>query len=148
MLWWVVATGCRQPAPGDDGTGDDSPSESGVRVASGDTSVGSETATTGTTAATGDTGRIVDCSGELPAVPFSYDTLATFETAEDFDFDADGYLCTIRSGNLGCRDQAGDSKVVAAGVGTATAGTRVLPTGDWVVADAGTGTVDLVDAVT
>lgn len=106
-----------------------------------------DTAPTGVTGVTGDTGPELDCS-ELPPVPFAYDTLNGFSTSEDFDFDGDGYLCSINSGNLACKDRSGGVKIVAVDVASSTAGTRVLPNGDWVVANVGAGSIVRIDAAT
>jgi hypothetical protein len=108
------------------------------------------TGTTGSTGATGHTGETAteDPCAELPPAELTYDILNDFQTSEDFDLDADGYLCTITSGNLACKNQAGDFKVLSPNVANSTAGTRMLATGDWVVADVGNGSLVRIDVAT
>lgn len=102
---------------------------------------------TGTTAATGDTAPPLDCS-ILPPVPVQYQVLQQFETSEDFDLDGDGYLCSITDQNLACLDLYGNRKVLSPNISQSTAGTRILATGDWVVADVARGALVRVDAAT
>lgn len=108
-----------------------------------------QTGTTGTTAATGDTGPEIDCT-IVPTIPVPWITTDAFQTSEDFDFDGDGYLCSIVNGrDLTCLDQQGNFKMVAPNVvDWGAAGTRILPTGDWVVADLGRGALVRVDTAT
>lgn len=100
-----------------------------------------------TTTGTGTTTTVTyDCS-VLPTVPVSFVELTGFSTAEDFDIDGDGFAGSIYSGSLTGRDQAGNIKLISPNVAPfSAAGTRVLGTGDWVVAT--TGEVVLVDAIT
>ena len=89
-----------------------------------------------------------DCT-VLPPVPVNYQTINAFNTAEDFDIDGDGYLVTIDNGNLVGMDMYGDQKLVASSVTNGgSAGTRILPNGDWVVADVGQGALKLVEMAT
>lgn len=99
------------------------------------------------TATTGDTGPELDCS-VLPPVPAPFITMNQYDTSEDFDFDGSGYLCTVLNQNLACRDQSGDQRLVSPNIAATTAGTRVLPTGDWVVAAPSNETLILIDGVT
>ncbi len=89
-----------------------------------------------------------DCS-ILPATPVNYQVFNAFETAEDFDIDGDGYLGTIDSDNLVAMDMYGDQKLIVSNLtGGGSAGTRVLPNGDWVVADVGQGSLKLYEFAT
>ena len=110
------------------------------------------TTSTGTTTVVGtaDTGvepEPLDCS-ILPPMPATYQTLTGYSTAEDFDFNAAGYLIAVVSSNLSAKNQAGDVQIISPGVGNWTSGTRTLATGDYVVAVPGEGTIVLVDGVT
>jgi hypothetical protein len=140
LLWLAACTGPSDPPRdrGDDDT--DPPATDGTEP----------TGTTGATGTTGFTGETAeeDLCAELPPVPLVYDVINDFETAEDFDLDVDGFLCTILSNNLTCKNQAGDFKVLSPNVAQITAGTRVLPTGDWVVADVGNGALVRIDTAT
>jgi hypothetical protein len=141
-MWGLLVLACTQdpaPRPRPEPEPPSQPTDS--------TSTPDPTAVTGTTGATGDTGPELDCS-ILPAIPVTWQETNTFQTAEDFDIDGDGYLCTISSGNLACRDMYGDFKILAPNVASSTAGTRVLATGDWVVADVGGGGLKRVDVAT
>jgi len=112
------------------------------------TSETAATGTTGSTAATGDTAVEFDCTAPWPKAPISVTTLTGYSTSEDFDFDADGYAVSVVSNNLVGKDQYGGTKVISPGVSNGAAGTRVLSTGDWVVADVPTGSIVLVTAAT
>ena len=101
-----------------------------------------DTTETGTTTPT----EPLDCT--LPALPRPFTVLQDFTRAEDFDFDAAGYHVSIQNGNLVGNDQNGDFKMISPNVGSQTAGTRVLATGDVVVADSGVGGLVLVNALT
>jgi sugar lactone lactonase YvrE len=112
------------------------------------------TSTTGDTASTptGDTGGAteppLDCT-VLPPVPVAVTTVGTYSTSEDFDIDGDGYVGVVYQGNLVRKDYYGVSGgIVGPNVGAWTSGTRVLSTGDWVIADSGTGSLVRVDAAT
>lgn len=149
-MWGFLVLGCREPAPpppGDDDTdGSTTPTAHTGRTP---TAVTGATAGTGSTGPTGDTAPELDCS-ILPPMPVPYTTLNQFQTAEDFDFDDQGYLCTVRgfAGDLACKDLTGATRVE--GVRAApngSAGTRFLPTGDWVIAG-GDGTLIRVDHAT
>jgi len=105
------------------------------------------TGTTGSTGVTGDTAPPLDCSVR-PALPLSYTTLTGFGTAEDFDIDVNGNQGSIRGGDLVLEDGYGNATPTAIDVAGAPAGTRVLATGDWIVADSATGSLKLVDIKT
>jgi len=145
--------------PTDDTTTSDTTVTDGIEPvdsATGDTASTSttptgSTATTGTTATTGSTGDTAegfDCTAPWPKTPTNLAELADFSTAEDFDFDADGYVVSIQSSNLRGKDFYGNTKFISPSVSNGAAGTRVLKTGDFVVADVSTGSIVLVDAVT
>lgn len=88
-----------------------------------------------------------DCS-VLPPVPATFHTLHGYSAAEDFDFDDQGYQISVFQNALAGKDQAGDIRIISPNIGSWTAGTRSLATGDFVIADAGAGTVVLVDGTT
>ncbi len=133
----VVFVGCKPATAPDPGDTDDTDDRT---VTDSDTdSQSTETADTGPTTPP------IDCT-ILPPVPVDYQTLNAFQTAEDFDLDGDGYLVTISNGNLVGKDMSGDQKLVAPGMTAwSSAGTRVLPNGNWVVADVGAGSLVLWD---
>jgi sugar lactone lactonase YvrE len=72
-----------------------------------------------------------------------------YSDSEDFDFDGAGLTIAIYSGNLTGKEKGGPYvRLISPGlIGGQAAGTRVLPTGDYVVADVGQGTLELVDGV-
>lgn len=88
-----------------------------------------------------------DCS-VLPAVPVAYDTMQDWGTAEDFDFDTDGYHVSVINSNLIGYDLYDQRKIISPDVGSVTNGTRVSVTGDWIVADSGRGDLVKVDVLT
>ncbi len=88
-----------------------------------------------------------DCS-ILPQVPVNFDTLQGYSDAEDFDFDDAGYAIAIYDENLFGQNRAGDREVRSASVSRETAGTRMLITGDVVVADVRNGSLKLIDSNT
>lgn len=88
------------------------------------------------------------CVDSLPN-PVPVQLFQDFDTQEDFDFDNDGYLCSIDLGNLCCQDQSGNTKIIATAVVppySHPAGTRMLDSEDWVVADTDSGVLVLVDS--
>lgn len=140
LVWWIAA--CKQPEPihRNRPNKDDNEEET-------ETETGTVTTPTAVTGITGDTGPELDCS-ILPPFPLTYDTLNNFETGEDFDFDGDGYLCSIPGNSLVCKNQANDIKLISPDISNSTAGTRILSTGDWVVANVGAGSLVRIDGVT
>jgi sugar lactone lactonase YvrE len=151
MFWLttVLLLGCTPPGTDDDGTvvvkdrvdpkdGDDDDDDDFVTLDSADTAPPVET---------GDTAPPTDCEA-IPAGPVNYFTLTGYSTAEDFDFDGDGFAVSNYANNLVGKDQSGVTKVIKPNVGGWTAGTRVLATGDWVIADAGAGTMIRIDTAT
>ncbi len=104
--------------------------------------------TGGSTATTGDTGIGFDCTAAWPKQPLSVTQLDDWTTAEDFDFDADGYVVSVENSNLIGKDPYTNTKVYSPNISSWTAGTRALATGDFVVADANNGELVLVDHVT
>lgn len=150
-LPWVALVGiaCRPAATeptGTDTTTEPTPTDTTDTETDSPIDTGTTTPT-GSTGSTGHTGTGLDCS-VLPPVPVTYTTLNAFNTSEDFDLDGDGFMCSITNSNLACKDLYGTTKIVAPGVAASSAGTRVLPTGDWVVANVGAGGLVRVDAVT
>ncbi|MEE9383410.1 MAG: hypothetical protein V3V08_08345 [Nannocystaceae bacterium] len=78
----------------------------------------------------------IDCDA-LPTLPLEYETIAT-RGAEDFAFDAEGYLVVVDrdSSNLFKQTYDGSPELVVANIGAkSSAGTAILPNGDIVVAD-------------
>ncbi len=96
---------------------------------------------------TGDTAPPTDCDN-IPAGPVQVITLTDYSTAEDFDIDGDGFAASNFSGSLLGKDFYGATKLIKPNIGGWTAGTRVLATGDWVIADAGQGAVIRIDVLT
>ena len=94
---------------------------------------------------TGDTGSGVDCSVLPPAGSATFTRMSGWGTAEDFDFDLDGYHVAIDNRSLLLKNQAGQQQVAATGFNSGTAGTRVLATGDMLVCDFGVSGLTLVD---
>lgn len=90
----------------------------------------------------------LDCT-VLPPMPLAnFTTLSGFSTAEDFDFDPDGYAVSEYQTNVAGKDLAGNVKVITADIGSWTAGTRTLRTGDIVIAVPAEGNIKLVDPLT
>lgn len=91
----------------------------------------------------------LDTCDELAPLPVDDGYLAGFQGSEDFAFDADGYLVAFDSrGNLLGINQAGDQRVIATKASRFAAGTRFLPGGDVVFADAAKGDLVRVDPAT
>ena len=89
-----------------------------------------------------------ECLEPAP-LPVEADYLRNFTGAEDFAFDADGYLVSIdRNGNLVGINQAGETRVIVAGASAESAGLRFLPDGDIVFCDVMTGNLVRVDPAT
>ena len=106
------------------------------------------TGSTATTGSSGDTAVPFDCDAPWPKAPISVTTLTGYSTAEDFDFDGDGYVVSVVRSNLVGKDPYGNTKVISPGVSQLPAGTRVLSTGDWVVADVNNGAVVKITTAT
>jgi DNA-binding beta-propeller fold protein YncE len=144
MVWFVVA-GCREPEPPRPRPDPDPPPAHETAHTGGTTETSGGSGHTGTPRPTGDTAQELDCS-VLPPVPVPFVTMPNYQTSEDFDFDDQGYLCTVRlSGDLACKDQAGNVRIEGPRAApNGSAGTRFLPNGDWVIAG-GDGTLIKVD---
>jgi sugar lactone lactonase YvrE len=118
------------------------------------TQPGTTTGQTGPTTGVTDTGSAYtttyDCTQPAPTLPATWVSEDGYSDAEDFDFDGAGLAIAIYSGNLTGREKGGPYvRVISPGlINGQAAGTRVLPTGDYVVADVGRGTIELVDGVT
>lgn len=146
------------PAPGDtdedtnDGSiltdsGSGATGGTGGTGGSGGTGASGGTGGVGGTGGTGGTGEPFDCS-YLPPSPLAYDELEGWGTAEDFDFDGDGFHVSVRDGNLIRKDQLGTFEILSPGVGAFTSGTRVMVTGEVIVANSGDNEVLKVDTST
>jgi sugar lactone lactonase YvrE len=143
-MWLLLTFACRAPeapAPVDPARSDTAPPpDTATLGATGDTAV----------AFTGDTAPVepaFDCSAPWDNAP-PVTTLTGWSRAEDFDFDGEGYVVAVVNRNLFGRDPYGNNKVVAPSISGWTAGTRVLSTGDWVVADPENGSVVLITTAT
>jgi sugar lactone lactonase YvrE len=90
----------------------------------------------------------VDCTLPLAPAPVPFTTVGNYSTSEDFDFDSNGYLGVVLNSNLVGKSYVGAQTVIAPGLGSLTSGTRVLSTGDWVIADNGDGSLIRVDILT
>jgi len=88
-----------------------------------------------------------DCT-ILPPVPANFTTLTGYSDAEDFDFDGLGFAVALYDQNLFAKNRAGDTEMRSASISRETAGTRILGTGDFVVADVRNGSLKLVDSNT
>ncbi len=119
-----------------------------------ETTPGSTTSDTGGSTVT--TEVPVDCT-VLPTGPFEMTTVpGDWGTDEDFDFDAEGWHVSMNYGHLVRRSLKEEFEILSPSVGDWTAGTRVLPDGNVVVAvpaynnvvkiDPSTGVVDLITA--
>ena len=92
-----------------------------------------------------DTASVPACD-DLATLPVDEDTLTGYTGAEDFAFDADGYLVSIDlRGNLVAINQAGAQYVILPQATALGAGTRFLPTGEIVFCDAEKGNLVKVD---
>ena len=96
---------------------------------------------------TGETGDSApDECDSLAAIPVKSSYLPGFTGAEDFAFDAEGYLVSIdQNGNMVRINQAGDQQVVVVAASTSGAGTRFLPDGDIVFCDVPNGALVRAD---
>jgi hypothetical protein len=148
-MLWLVAAGCREPEPRPrDETDTTEPAVHTAHTGSPTQQHTGASGHTGIAVPTGDTAPELDCS-ILPPVPSPYVTMPNVETSEDFDFDDQGFLCTVRpSGDLACKDQTGAIRIEGPRAApNGSAGTRFLANGDWVIAG-GDGTLILVDHAT
>ncbi|GDX80457.1 hypothetical protein LBMAG42_22680 [Deltaproteobacteria bacterium] len=97
----------------------------------------------------GDTGGTPAECDSLAELPLKADYLSGFTGAEDFAFDAEGYLVSIdENGNLVGINQGGETRVIVAGATTYGAGTRFLPNGDLVFCDVTNGSLIRVEMAT
>ena len=86
---------------------------------------------------------------EPAPLPVEKNYLPGFTSAEDFAFDAEGYLVSIDPlGNLIGVNRAGEIKTILPGATTYAAGTRILPGGDILFCDALEGSLVRVDPST
>jgi sugar lactone lactonase YvrE len=90
-----------------------------------------------------DGGAAWDCDALAP-LPVESERLDGFTTGEDFAFTADGFVVSVdENGHLVKQDIDGNTTVIRPNIGTA-AGTRMLPDGDVVLANVGTGSLDRI----
>ncbi|MCB9690201.1 MAG: hypothetical protein H6736_00150, partial [Alphaproteobacteria bacterium] len=153
-MWMLLAVACRSTTT-DDGTAPtDDPTVPEPTDAAGHSghSWGAWIPHSGHSASepTGHTGTTdpVDCSVLPTPSSVTVNQMSGWGIAEDFDFDLDGNHVAIRNGALTLKNQAGQTRVAAAGFNGGTAGTRVLATGDMVVCDFAVSGLTLVDATT
>jgi hypothetical protein len=102
---------------------------------------------TGDSGAPTDTGTDVECD-DPPLGPFPFVASPSLRTEEDFDFDIDGWLVSQDGRSLVARDRLGETRVLSPDIGIDAAGIRSLVTGDIVVAQPFTNSLDLVDHAT
>lgn len=146
MDWMLFAAlhGCTKyvPESGTDAapTGEDDTDDPAVEEPPEDTDVDPTS--------TGDTATVPELDCTLPSLPRPFTTIQDFTRSEDFDFDADGYHVSVQNRDLVGNDLSGAFKLISPNIGLQTAGTRVLATGDIVVADSGIGGLVLVDIST
>jgi sugar lactone lactonase YvrE len=138
-MFWLLA--CTKPLPSAPPQDSDEPEETNE--------TDEDETETGTAPPTGDTGATstLDCT-TLPPLPVEYETLQDFTRAEDFDFDGLGRHVSIQGRDLIATTYEGQVSLISPNVGFSTAGTRVLPSGDFVVADSGVGGLILIDGDT
>jgi sugar lactone lactonase YvrE len=86
--------------------------------------------------------------GPAPAGPFPVTSSDEVHTEEDFDFDPTGLVLSQRFENLIGIERDGTSQIVATQIGYDAAGIRSLPTGEVLVAQPDTGSLQLVDPST
>ena len=145
MLYTLLAcTGTPITAPNDTdlGPGTETPTD-GV-----DTDT--ETVDTDPTGPTGDTAPPLDCTTPppVPAGGMPFTTFQDWGRAEDFDIDGQGYHVSIPARDLRGRLPNGDTQIIAPNVSDSPAGTRVLPDGNWIVADVASGSLKRVVTAT
>jgi hypothetical protein len=83
--------------------------------------------------------------GNLPPLPWEFRLLPGPPSSEDFTFDGDGYLVALSKNNLVRLSRGGAPQLVASSVALNGTGVRVLPGGDFVVADEVRGVVQRID---
>lgn len=93
-----------------------------------------------------DTTTRTECAA--PPVPRPFTTIRGHSTAEDFDFDGEGFVGSVWGDDLVGRDGKGTLRIISPNVSPRATGTRVLSTGDWVVADADVGRLLRIDEAT
>jgi hypothetical protein len=106
---------------------------------------GADASSAGEAATTEDGTAALSC-GELPPLPWEFRLQAGPPISEDFTFDEDGYLLALSKNNLVRVARGSAPQLVASGVALNGTGVRVLPGGDFVVADEIRGTVQRIDA--
>jgi len=92
-----------------------------------------------------DPAPVLSC-GSLPPLPWAFHLQEGPPASEDFTFDGDGYLLALSKNNLVRVARGGSPRLVASAVALNGTGVRVLPGGDFVVADEVRGSVQRIDA--
>jgi sugar lactone lactonase YvrE len=87
----------------------------------------------------------VSC-GDLPPLPWAFRLQPGPPASEDFTFDNEGYLVALSKNNLVRMARGGPPQLLASNVAINGTGVRVLPGGDFVVADEVRGVVQRIDA--
>lgn len=124
-------------------TGGDAPADSDSAPATDTHDTVDSASDSGSTPETGTDTATVDCEA-LPDLPVEADQYSGFTTAEDFAFTRDGLVVSVDAyGNLVAIAMDGTQTLLRPGVGS-TAGTRILPDGDVVVANVGEGSVQRI----
>jgi gluconolactonase len=83
---------------------------------------------------------------DLPPLPWAFRLQAGVPASEDFTFDGEGYLVALSKNNLVRVARGGSPQLLASAVALNGTGVRVLPGGDFVVADEVRGAVQRIDA--
>lgn len=140
----ALAVGCGQdPAPVPIGPTAGTPA--GQTTPTGGTTLPS----TGTPAGTTTTPEFTfDCDTPLIAPPAAYTAISGYSEAEDFDFHPDGWVGIVYQSNLVGKDKYGATLMISPNVSGNAASTRVLSTGDWIIADNSAGQFVRVDHAT
>jgi sugar lactone lactonase YvrE len=91
-----------------------------------------------------DAERAAACAS-LPPLPWSFQLQTGPPPSEDFTFDREGYLVALSKNNLVRVARGGTPQLLASNVAVTGTGVRVLPGGDFVVADEVRGVVQRID---
>jgi gluconolactonase len=87
----------------------------------------------------------IACSA-LPPLPWAFRLLPGLPASEDFTFDNQGFLVALSKNNLVRMARGGAPELIASAVALNGTGLRVLPGGDFAVADEVRGTVQRIEA--
>lgn len=119
----LLALGCGSSAPSSIGGADASPDSSAIE----------------------DPAPVLSC-GNLPPLPWAFHLQPGPPVSEDFTFDGDGYMLALSKNNLVRVARGGAPQLVASAVALNGTGVRVLPGGDFLVADEVRGSIQRIDA--